>query len=79
MAQQSTAGTGGPSTRCAGEWVSSADEVWTEGELDAALDDRRPALLDWVETFDAQSYLIAAGVDAVTRRRLELLLVASLD
>ena len=30
----------------AGEWVSSADEVWTEGELDAALDDRRPALLE---------------------------------
>lgn len=59
----------------AGEWVSSADEVWTEGELDAALDDRRPALLKWVETFDAQSYLIAAGVDAVVRRRLELLLV----
>lgn len=59
----------------AGEWVSSADEVWTAGELDAALDDRRPALLEWVETFDARSYLIAAGVDAVTRRRLEQLLV----
>lgn len=59
----------------AGEWVSSAGEVWTGDELDAALDDRRPALLDWVETFDAQSYLTAAGVDSVTRRRLELLLI----
>ena len=59
----------------AGEWVSSPDEVWAEGELDAALDDRRPALLKWLETFDAPGYLISAGVDAVTRRRLELLLI----
>ena len=58
-----------------GGWVPSADEAWTEDELDAALGDRRPALLDWVETFDAQGYLIAADVDADTRRRLEVLLV----
>lgn len=59
----------------AGTWVPSVDEAWTEDELDAALDDRRPVLLEWVETFDVQEYLVAAGVDEDTRRRLGVLLV----
>ena len=62
--------------QAAGSWVPSVDEQWTEDELDAALDDRRPALLDWVETFDAEEYLVAAGADEGTRRRLAVLLVA---
>lgn len=56
-------------------WVLAADEAWTDQELDAALDERRPALLDWVETFDAQGYVVAAGVDEDTQRRLTRLLV----
>lgn len=56
-------------------WVHAADEPRTDQELDTALDDRRPALLDWVETFDAEGYLVAAGVDEGTRRRIERLLV----
>jgi hypothetical protein len=59
----------------AGGWVPSVDEVWTDDELDAALHDRRPVLLEWVETFDARAYLVAAGVDEDTRRRLEVLLI----
>jgi hypothetical protein len=56
-------------------WVLVADQAWTDQELDTALDDRRPALLDWVETFDAEGYLVAAGVDEGTQRRIERLLV----
>ena len=56
-------------------WVLAADEAWTGQELDAALDDRRPALREWIETFDAAGYVGAAGVDGETRRRLTGLLV----
>ena len=56
-------------------WVLAADELWTDQELDAALADRRPVLRDWVETFDAEGYVVAAGVDDGTRRRLKGLLV----
>lgn len=59
----------------AGAWVPSVDEVWTEGELDAALDDRRPVLLEWIETFDAWTYVAVAGADDETRQRLGGLLV----
>ena len=58
-----------------GTWVTSVDEAWTEDELDAALDVRRPVLLEWVETFDARAYVVAAGLDEETGRRLEVLLV----
>ena len=58
-----------------GSWVLAADEEWTESELEAALDDRRLALLEWVEAFDASGYLVATGLDAGARRRLEVLLV----
>ena len=56
-------------------WVLAEDEAWTDQELDAALDDRRHALRDWVERFDAKGYVVAAGVDEGTRRRLEGLFV----
>lgn len=54
-----------------GGWVASVDEPWDDDELDAALADRRPALVDWLDSFDADAYVRGAGVapDAVDRLR----------
>lgn len=59
-----------------GEWVPAPDEAWGRGELDAALSERRPALLEWLDTFDVEHYLRDAGMSADTVRRLTLLLVS---
>jgi hypothetical protein len=58
-----------------GTWVSSPDETWGEEELDAALADRRPALIEWLETFDVKAYVLGAGVREATLERLRKLLV----
>lgn len=58
-----------------GGWVLAPDRSWTADELDAALDDRRPTLLEWVDTFDVEAYLRAAGVDEGVLKRLRDLLV----
>jgi hypothetical protein len=58
-----------------GTWVSAPDEVWDEEELDAALADRRPALTEWLETFDVEAYVVDAGVGAATVARLQQLLL----
>lgn len=59
-----------------GEWVSRPDEPWSPDELDAALAERRPALLEWLDTFDVPAYLRAAGLSDETLVRLRDLLVA---
>jgi hypothetical protein len=58
-----------------GEWTQQADAPWTEDELDAALADRRPALLEWVAETDVAAYLLDAGVGRDQVTRLEGLLV----
>lgn len=58
-----------------GDWVTAADEPWNEDELDAALAARRPALAQWLETFDVETYLLAAGVSDANLRSLKQLLV----
>ncbi|WP_395659018.1 tyrosine-protein phosphatase [Nocardioides sp.] len=58
-----------------GSWVTAADESWTEDELVAALDDRRPVLLAWLAETDVAAYLAAAGVTEADLARLERLLV----
>lgn len=58
-----------------GEWGPAADQSWGDDELDAALMERRPALLEWLETFDVERYLLDAGTDADTVERLKQLLV----
>ena len=57
-----------------GEWVSAPDEPWQPGELDAALADRRPVLLEFIRTTDVAAYLAAAGLDARCVDRLRSLL-----
>lgn len=56
------------------EWVAPDEQRWTAEELDAALADRRPALVAWLRTFDVPAYLLDAGMDLRTRARLEQLL-----
>jgi protein-tyrosine phosphatase len=58
-----------------GEWATSTAESWGEEELNAAVADRRPALTEWLGTFDAEAYLLGAGVDEPTLQRLMQLLV----
>jgi len=57
-----------------GEWVPAADEPWSEAELDAAMADRRPALVEWLDTFDVEAYLLDAGVDEAALQRVARLL-----
>ena len=59
-----------------GEWVAPAEQRWTEEELDAALADRRPALVAWLHTVDVYAYLLDAGLDQRMRARLEQLLTS---
>ena len=59
----------------ADDWVTATDRPWTEDELEAALDDRRGVILEWVEAFDPASYLLDAGVSEERIARLEQLLV----
>lgn len=60
----------------AAAWVPATDDVWSPGELDAALADRRPVLLEWLATTDVAAYLDRAGVGAERIERLRLLLRA---
>ncbi len=59
-----------------GEWTQAAEEPWTRDELDRALADRRPVLLEWVATTDVRGYLLDAGVSAEHVATLEALLLA---
>jgi protein-tyrosine phosphatase len=58
-----------------GSWVTATDEPWSEDELDAALAARRPALTTWLETFDVEAYLLAAGLSDAHLQSLRRLLV----
>ena len=58
-----------------GTWISALDEAWSDEELDAALADRRPALAEWLETFDVEAYVLDSGVGEPTLQRLRRLLV----
>jgi hypothetical protein len=58
----------------AGEWVSAPDAVWDPDELDTALADRRPVLLEWLHDTDVTDCLTRAGVGATRLRRLRTLL-----
>jgi len=46
-----------------GQWTSADDKEWGLEELDEALEDRRPVLLEWLRTFDVPHYLRGAGID----------------
>lgn len=59
-----------------GAWVEPIDEIWTDEELEVALVDRRPTLLEWVAETDVCAYLLDAGVTADHLAQLELLLRA---
>lgn len=59
-----------------GTWVSAPEEAWSEEELEAALADRRPALAEWLETFDAEAYVRGWGIDTASLRTLQQLLVS---
>ncbi|WP_161606249.1 tyrosine-protein phosphatase [Microlunatus speluncae] len=53
-----------------GEWITGpSGPARTAAELDRMIADRRPALLDWVRTFDVTGYLTAVGVDPVRLAR----------
>ncbi len=56
-------------------WLLSAEQQWTEEELNTALADRRRALREWVEAFDVAAYLLDSGVSEEQLRRLKHLLV----
>ena len=58
-----------------GKWVPPSDESWGKDELDAEVADRRPALTEWLETFDVEAYLLGSGVSEATLQRLKQLLV----
>ena len=58
-----------------GGWVAQVDEAWGGEELDTALAERRPALVDWLQTFDVEAYALGSGVQAATLTRLQRLLV----
>lgn len=60
----------------AGEWVTADDDVWSPAELDAALADRRPVLLQWLVDTDVATYLADAGLDRDQIERLRRLLRA---
>jgi len=53
-----------------GEWIEAPDEVWSTTELDEALADRMPALMQWLQETDVEAYLLGAGVDADDIARL---------
>lgn len=56
-----------------GQWVSADDKEWAPEELDEAIADRKPVLLEWLKTADVPHYLREAGIDTArlsTLRRL---------
>ncbi len=48
-----------------GQWMPADNREWGPEELDEAMADRRPVLLDWLRSADVPHYLREAGVDAV--------------
>ena len=52
------------------QWVPADDEDWDPEELDQAIAERRPVLLEWLETADVHSYLYEAGTGS---KRLSIL------
>lgn len=58
-----------------GEWVETSPAApWTIRELDDALTDRIPVLLEWVEQTDVEECLLDAGVEPAAVVRLRQLL-----
>lgn len=54
-----------------GAWAPEQPDADRDpGELDRAVEERRPALREWHATFDVRGYLEQAGVDARLLRRL---------
>ena len=58
-----------------GRWLPPTDDAWSDEELDVALRERRPALYDWLTTFEVEAYLLAAGVTEANLQSLKRLLV----
>ena len=58
-----------------GRWLPPNDESWGKVELDVAVAHRRPALTEWLGTFDVEAYLLGSGVNEATLQRLKQLLV----
>ncbi len=58
-----------------GEWIETPRDEWSPAELDDALADRRPAVLQWIQETDVATYLLDAGVDAASLDRLRQLLI----
>ena len=56
------------------QWVPADDKQWDPEELDQAIADRRPVLLEWLKALDVPSYLREAGVDAERIRTLRRIL-----
>lgn len=55
----------------AGEWVhAQPDRTRSAGDLDLAVADRIPVLLEWVRTTDVADYLLGAGVPASRLERV---------
>ena len=60
-----------------GAWAPDLPDADRDpGELDRAVEERRPALREWHATFDVRGYLEEAGVDARLLRRLAERLVS---
>lgn len=57
-----------------GEWVPAEDESWSTEELEAALADRRPALVEWLRSFDVEAYARGSGVETEALDSLRRLL-----
>jgi protein-tyrosine phosphatase len=58
-----------------GEWTeTSGSQPWSPAELDKAMADRIPVLMEWLASTDVEAYLLAAGLDAadLTRVRRKL-------
>lgn len=59
-----------------GQWTSAVDKEWDLDELDEAIADRRPVLLEWLKLTDVAHYLAGAGMDREDLAVLRCLLKA---
>lgn len=55
-------------------WVTTDEKAWDPDELDNAIAERKPVVLEWLETMDVGGYLQEAGIDAERLRILRRLL-----
>jgi hypothetical protein len=53
-----------------GAWSETSSNEWSQDELDEAMADRIPVLLQWLEKTDVEAYLFDAGVDVASLARL---------